>query len=106
MFSPKAIIRFTLISSIVIWLVMVYADLNRMLSLLQGLPPDVPVLLPNILLDLFIVSIFYFYRYKLGKDENLSFTDLLWKVFAAGLVSALVSLALRLIMIAVGGNKL
>jgi len=106
MLSSRAIIRFSLISSIVIWLVMVYADLNRMLSELQGLPPDVPLLLPNFLLDLFIVAIFYFYRYQLGKDENLSFTDLLWKVFAAGLVSALVSLVLRLIMIAVGGNKL
>lgn len=106
MFTSRAIIRFTLLSSIVIWLVMVYADLNRMLSDLQGLPPDVPALLPNILLDLFIVAVYYFYQYKLEKDENLTFTDLLWKVFAAGLVSALVSLTLRLVMLTIGGNKL
>ncbi|MFM7195183.1 MAG: PP2C family protein-serine/threonine phosphatase [Bacteroidota bacterium] len=106
MFSSRTIIRFSLISSILIWLVMVYADLNRMLSDLQGLPPDVPVLLPNILLDLFIVAVYYFYRYKLEKDEQLTFTDLLWKVFAAGLVSALVSLTLRLVIFTIGGSKL
>jgi len=49
------------------------------------------------MLDLFIVCLFYYYKFRVERDESLNFTDLLWKVFATGLIATVVSLVFRLI---------
>ena len=104
--SNKAIYRLILAGSIVFWMVMVFSDLAILFSDLRGVNPGVPEFLPHILLDLFTVSVFLYYKLKIERDESLSFSDLLWKVFASGLVATVVSLLLRLVVIALGNSKL
>lgn len=104
--TNKTAYRLILAGSIVFWVVMVLSDLAILFSDLRGVNPGVPEFLPHILLDLFTVSVFIYYKLKIERDESLSFSDLLWKVFASGLVATVVSLLLRLIVTALGNSKL
>jgi serine phosphatase RsbU (regulator of sigma subunit) len=96
-FKGKTIIRISFLGSIIAWLVLLFSDLTILYSDLKGLPPGVSVWLPRAMIDLFIVCLFIYYKHKIERDESLNFTDLLWKVFATGLITTVVSLALRLL---------
>ena len=85
---------------------MVFSDFDVLFSDLRQVRPDIPRLMPNIMLDLFIVCLYYFYRYRIEKDEQLDFTDLLWQVFAIGLISTIMSLGTRLIVLATGRSAI
>ncbi|MGE0770212.1 MAG: PP2C family protein-serine/threonine phosphatase [Cyclobacteriaceae bacterium] len=102
----KAIIRLTFLGSFVAWIVLAFSDVTVLFSSMQGLAPGVPVWLPRVMLDLYILCLFYYYKFKIEKDEALNFTDLLWRVFATGLVATVVSLGLRLIVYLLGNTKL
>lgn len=106
MLKAKTILRLSFFGSIVAWVVLLFTDITVLYSDLKGLPPGVPIWLPRVCLDLFIVCLFYYYRYKIERDENLSFTDLLWKVFATGLIATVVSLVLRLLESLLGNTVL
>jgi len=93
----KTIIRLTFLGSIIVWLILLFSDLTILYSDLKGLPSGVPLWVPRLMLDLFIICLFYYYKYKIERDETLNFPDLLWKVFATGLIATVVSLVLRLI---------
>lgn len=56
--------------------------------------------------DLYVLCLFYYYKFKIEKEENLNFTDLLWQVFATGLVATVISLSLRLILFLLGDTAL
>ena len=56
--------------------------------------------------DLYVLCLFYYYKFKIEKEENLNFTDLLWRVFATGLVATVVSLGMRLILFLLGNTAL
>jgi phosphoserine phosphatase RsbU/P len=104
--KSKAIIRLAFLGSIIAWLVLVFSDITVLFSDMKGLPPGVPIWLPRVMLDLFIISLFYYYKYRVERDESLNFTDLLWKVFATGLIATVVSLVFRLIASLLGTTPL
>jgi phosphoserine phosphatase RsbU/P len=84
----------------------VFSDLAVLFINLRSLPSDVPSWLPRVMLDLYIISLFYYYKFRIERDENLNFTDLLWKVFATGLIATVISLAVRLVLYLLGSTKL
>ncbi len=102
----KAIIRLTSLGAAVAWLVLFFSDLTILFSDMRGLASDVPLWVPRVMLDLYVVLLYYYYKYRIEKDENLNFTDLLWKVFATGLVATVVSLSIRLVVFLLGNTKL
>lgn len=104
--KSKAIIRLTFLGSIIAWLILVFSDITVLYSDMKGLPPGVPIWLPRVMLDLFIICLFYYYKYRVERDEGLNFTDLLWKVFATGLIATVVSLIFRLGSSLLGTTKL
>lgn len=104
--GTKAIARLTLLGAIISWVVMVFADVTILVSDIHGLPPDIPTILPKVMIDIFIISLFYHYKFKIERDENISSTDLLWKVFATGLVATVVSLGLKLLIFTMGETKI
>ena len=106
MFKTKAIIRLTSLCAAISWVILVFADITVLFSDLKALPPDVPVWLPRVMLDLYVVSLFYYYKFRIERDEGLNFTDLLWKVFATGLIATVISLAVRLVLFLLGSTKL
>ena len=104
--NTKALARFSFLGAIVCWLVMLFADVTLVFSSLKGLTPDIPLWLPKVMLDLTVVSLFYYYKFKIERDESLNFTDLLWRVFATGLITTVISLALRLFDFLLGSTML
>ena len=103
--KTKALIRLTFLAATVAWLVMVFSDITVVFSDIKGLTPDAPWL-PKVMLDLFVISLFYYYKFKIERDESLNFTDLLWRVFATGLVATVISLSLRILDFLLGSTKL
>jgi phosphoserine phosphatase RsbU/P len=106
MIKTKALIRLTFLCAVLSWVVLAFSDTMVLFSNLRALPADVPTWLPRVMLDLYIVSLFYYYKFRIERDENLNFTDLLWKVFATGLIAIVVSLSVRLILYLLGSTKL
>jgi sigma-B regulation protein RsbU (phosphoserine phosphatase) len=94
------------LGAIVSWVVMVFADVTILVSDIHGLPPDIPAVLPRVMIDIFIISLFYHYKFKIERDESSSSTDLLWKVFATGLVATVISLGLKLLVFTMGETKI
>ena len=101
----KAISRLLFTVGVITWLALVFTDISILLSTV-GIPPDVPVWMPGVILNLFILSLFYYYKIKIERDEVLNFVDLLWRVFATGLIATVMSLGLRLIEYLLGDTAL
>jgi len=96
MLKNKALTRLTFLGALIAWLVLLFSDVTILLSSMQGLQPDVPMWLPRVMLCAYIISLFYYYKFRIELDDSLNFTDLLWKVFASGLITTVVSLVFRL----------
>ncbi|MCU0419385.1 MAG: SpoIIE family protein phosphatase [Cyclobacteriaceae bacterium] len=106
MLKTKALIRLAFLGAAISWLIMVFADVTVLFSDLKGLDPDVPAWLPRVMLDAFILCLFYYYKLRIERDESLNFTDLLWKVFATGLIVTVISLAIRFLGFLLGNTPL
>jgi sigma-B regulation protein RsbU (phosphoserine phosphatase) len=101
----KAIVRLLFLAGVVSWLMLVCTDIFNLISTVNSIKSDLPSWMPMVSLNLFIVSLYYYYKLKTERDD-LNFVDLLWRVFATGLVATVISLALRLIEFLIGGTKL
>jgi len=102
----KAITRLLFTLAVLMWLALVFTDLSISFSLSNGLRPEIASWVPKVILNLYIVLLFYYYRYKIERDESLNFIDLLWRVFATGLIATVFSLVLRFLEYLIGGTKL
>ncbi|MBS1951955.1 MAG: Serine phosphatase RsbU, regulator of sigma subunit [Cytophagales bacterium] len=106
MFKNKALIRLALLGSMVAWLILLFSDVTVLFSSMQGLQPDVPEWMPRLMLMAFVICLFYYYKLRVERDDSLNFTDLLWKVFATGLITTVISLVLRLLVFLLGRTAL
>lgn len=91
---------------VITWLALLFTDISIVLSSTNNIKPDLPVWLPGVILNLFILSLYYYYKLKIERDDQLNFVDLLWRVFATGLVATVISLILKLIEHLLGATKL
>jgi len=101
----KAIIRLLFFAGVITWLGLGFSDLFILVSFSNSIHPDIPTWMPNVLLNLFILSLFFYYKLRILKDD-LNFVDQLWRVFATGLVATVMSLALRLVEFLLNSTKL
>jgi serine phosphatase RsbU (regulator of sigma subunit) len=95
--GTKAIIRLLFTLGVVTWLALLLSDISIVFSASNGnVKQDIPIWLPGFILNLYILSLFYYFKFKTDQDEGVNFVDLLWRVFATGLVATVLSLSLRL----------
>ncbi|MDL5047644.1 SpoIIE family protein phosphatase [Oscillatoria amoena NRMC-F 0135] len=102
----KALTRLLFLISGITWVALLFVDLSVVFSVRSNLEPDLPTWLPAVLFNIFLVSLYYFYKFRIDRDEQLNFVDLLWRVFATGLVVTVISLLFRLIDYLPGTSKL
>lgn len=103
----KAIIRLLFTVGVITWLALVFTDISIVFTESTGnVKQDVPHWIPELLLNLFILSVFYYYKLKIERDEVLNFIDLLWRVFATGLIATVISLSLWLFESLMGNTRL
>lgn len=82
--------------AVIIWLIATSIRVLEILSVKSGVDLEISRYLPVLLQDLFYVFILVYYRFKIRAVESGNFVDLLWKVFATGLVTTVISLSIRL----------
>src|SRR5687767_5456864 len=102
----KAITRLLFTVGVITWLALLFTDISIVFSTTNNIKPDIPVWLPSVILNLFILSLYYYYKFKIERDDVLNFVDLLWRVFATGLVATVISLSLRLLEVLMGSTRL
>ncbi len=102
----KAISRLLFVVGVLTWVVLFFTDMSVVFSVKNNLTPEIPVWFPAILFNLFLLTLYYYYKFKIDRDEQLSFVDLLWRVFAAGLIATVISLLFRLIEYLLGATAL
>lgn len=89
---------------VITWLALVFTDISILFSSVHNIKSDIPLWFPGVILNLFILAVFYYYKFKVERDDVLNFVDLLWRVFATGLVATVLSLALRLVEFLLGSR--
>lgn len=102
----KALTRLFFVITGIAWVALFFTDLSVVFSIKTGIQPDMPTWVPGLLFNIFLIGLYYYYKLKIDRDEILNFVDLLWRVFATGLVATVVSLALRLIEFLPGTSRL
>jgi sigma-B regulation protein RsbU (phosphoserine phosphatase) len=102
----KAIIRLLFTVGVLTWLALVLTEIYSVFTATNNLPSGMPSWVPNVILNLFILALFYYYKLKFDRDDLLNFVDLLWRVFATGLVATVVSLFFKLVEYLLGSTRL
>lgn len=85
---------------------MTAASLLIAFSLANQIHPGIPYYIPDILYILFFVSVFYFYKVRLGKSGNVNLQELLWRVFVTGLIATIIALGLELVESLFGRHRI
>ncbi len=104
--SSRTITRFATIVAIFSWLALVFSSETILFSAMNNIQPEVSLDLPGILLSVYILSLFIFYKFKIEKADSINFVDLLWKVFVTGLIITIVSLSFELLLKILGQSSL
>lgn len=102
----KAFSRLLFVVAIITWLALLFTDISVVFSTKRNLPAEIPTWLPGVILNLYLIALYYYYKLKIDRDDQLNFVDLLWRVFATGLVATVFSLLLRLIEYLLGATAL
>ncbi len=88
------------------WLTLLATDLIVLFGKVNHLKSGIPEELRIVLLEIFFVSLFFYYKFITGRAERVNFIDLLWRVFATGLLATIVSLIIYLFYQLLGNSKL
>jgi len=94
--STRAKIRLSFLLGVLSFILFSFFDLYFLLLNKYEVKESFADLLPQVFLTLFIISTIFYYRYEITKAESVNFMDLLWKVFITGLITTIISLAIRL----------
>jgi hypothetical protein len=90
------ILRLTMVIGILLWVALTFVNGLQVFDKIYEVNLGISKQLPALLLDLFFISFIVYYRISIKKVESSNFVDLLWRVFAIGLVTTVISLASEL----------
>lgn len=106
MLSNKNVIRLSILFGIISWVSLLVFDLIILIGSINNVTTGVSPEVPKLLLNLFFVFVFIYYKFIINKAESVNFIDLLWRVFVTGLLTVIVSLIIRFFFFMVSGSKL
>lgn len=92
--------RISIALSILCWIAFVISDLVLIFGSTNNLNTGIPPQLRNAALALFMLFVFIYYKQRISRVETINFIDLLWKVFAAGLLTTVFSLMIKFLLFA------
>jgi len=85
---------------------MSFTDITILFGQINDLDAGIEQNVPNIFFLIYTLSIFIFYRYRITAAQSGNFIDLLWKIFATGLLTTVISLALKSLNFLMGNTSL
>lgn len=104
--SKKLIVQITLGLSILAWLSLSIVDLSNQFSISNNLDSGFFDWLPNFLFFIYVLSLFGFYKARIEVADRLNLIDLLWKIFVTGMLTTVVSIAIRSLDFILGSTQL
>lgn len=104
--TPKFYKRLSLILAIILWLIVSLLDVLQLLAFKSGVDLEISNEASLLLLNFFYVFVFIFYRLRIKEEESGNFIDLLWRVFATGLIATVISLVFKLFYSSISGTAL
>ena len=102
MATNRALSRISLTVSILSWLALVFTDLTLLFSRSNEVSTGIADEIPLVMRGVYLVSLFFFFKYRIEKAESLNFVDLLWRVFVTGLLTTITSLSLKSVDLIIG----
>lgn len=106
MISEKGLLRLSILFAVLCWLSLVLADLFLLFAEINEANAGISKEIPQLLLSLYIIFLYFFFKIKIQKAESINFIDLLWRVFSTGLIISLVQLAVSLFFYLLSDSKL
>lgn len=106
MLSLKNVTRICFLLAIISWISLLVTDLVIIFSAINNIDAGIHAEIPSLLLNLFLVFVFLFYKYRIGKTDGVDFIAMLWKVFMIGMLTTLVSVAIMLFFYILGTSQL
>ena len=100
MIASKNIMRLSIALSILSWIAFVISDLVILFGSKNNLDTGIPPQLRNSALTLFMLFVFIYYKQRINRLEIINIIDLLWKVFATGLLATALSLMIKFLFFA------
>ena len=100
------VVRLAFSLGIATWLSLLVSDLISLFGIRNTGVGIIPDEVHTLLMGLFFVAVFFYYRAITGRAERFNFIDLLWRVFATGLLATIVSLIIRLFYSLLGTSPL
>lgn len=104
--TPKFYMRLSLVLAILIWLIVSLIDVLQLLAFRSGVDFGISREVPILLIDFFYIFVLIYYRYRVQNVDNGNFVDLLWRVFATGLITTVISLSFRFFYSTIAGSAL
>lgn len=105
-FTPKFYMRLSLVLAILLWLIVSLIDVLQLLAFKSGVDLEIGREVPILLIDCFYVFVIIYYRLRIKEVDGGNFVDLLWRVFATGLVTTIISLSFKLFYSSIGDSAL
>lgn len=93
--NRRAITRISLSVSILAWIALVITDLTLLFSKSNDITTGIGDFVPLLFAAIYVLSLFWFFKSRIDKTDNVNFVDLLWKVFVTGLLTTIASLSLK-----------
>ncbi|WMN05937.1 SpoIIE family protein phosphatase [Marivirga arenosa] len=104
--SEKGLLRLSLLFAILCWLSLVLADIFLLFAEINQANAGITKEIPQLLLTLYIILFYFFFKIRIQKAESINFIDLLWHVFSTGLIVSLIQLAVSLFFYLLSDSKL
>jgi phosphoserine phosphatase RsbU/P len=95
MLSEKSVLRICVIVGIISWTALLVFDLIFILQHEVNLRFSIPSYTNKIFLSLYTLSIFYYFKIKLERGDNINFLELLWRSFFTGMITTVIALLIK-----------
>lgn len=104
--SKKLTAQIALGLSVLAWLSLSVIDISNQFSVANNIDSGFNDKLPNLLFLGYVISLFSFYKARVEIADRLNLIELLWKIFVTGMLTTVVSLAIRSLDLVLGGTQL
>ena len=93
------------LAAILSWVGLTIIDIILLLGSNNQIQPGTPLEPSRFLLNIFFIFLFLFYDKKISNADSINFIDLLWRVFATGLMATVLALSIRFFLFALSNHK-
>jgi len=104
--TPKFYMRLSLVLAVLLWLIGTLIDILQLLAVRSEVDLGISPIVIQLIECIFLIFVMVYFRYRVKSVESGNFIDLLWRVFATGLITTIISLVIVLFYSSISGTPL